>query len=153
MNALFVPDSRRVNNTWIGSIGITTYHSNKRTVLQFTADDQLVHVGARVQLDAKTVSKISFNDGKLTVLETPHNHTPKFPRVGVEFLDSQLHFTVAFVHNAHINVEWHNTGEPYESSKGVVGTFCVCVKESESGERERERERERVYDDIVSVVH
>ena len=125
MNALFVSDSQRVNNTWIGSIGITVYHNGRKTTsLQFTASDHTILLGSRVQLSANTVSKISFSRGKLTLVETPHNHTLKYPRVGVEFLDSDLKFTVAFIKNEHINLEWHSIGEPYIHSRGVVGKLA-----------------------------
>ena len=128
MNALFVPDARHKNNTWIGSIGITVYHNGRKmTSLEFTAEDQVIHVGTRVKLDAKTVKKLSFNHGKLTIVESPRHHSPKYPRVGVEFLDSELHFTVAFVKEQHIDLLWHSIGETYEDSRGVVGKKALSL--------------------------
>ena len=122
MNALFVPDSQRENNTWIGSIGITLYHDGKNTTtLKFTAADKLIHVGSIVELDAMTVRSISFNKGKLSIVESPHEHTPKYPSVRVDFVDSELSFTVAFIKNDHLDLAWHSSGEPYMNSRGVVG--------------------------------
>ena len=121
MNALFVPDSRRVNNTWIGSIGITVYHNGKKmTTLQFIAADKMIVVESRIELDAYTVGKITFNQGRFTVVYTSHR-TSSFPRVTIEFQDSDLKFTVAFVRDEHINLEWHSVGVPYMDSRGVVG--------------------------------
>lgn len=126
MNALFVPDSRHENNTWIGSIGITIYHNGRKmTSLKFTAEDQVIHVGTHVKLEAKTVKKLSFNHGKLTIVEAPRHSSPKYPRVGVEFLDSELHFTVAFVKEQHIDLLWHSVGETYEDTRGVVGKLRI----------------------------
>ena len=131
MNALFVPDSRHKNNTWIGSIGITVYHNGRKmTSLKFIAEDHMIHVGTRVKLEAKTVKKLSFNHGKLTIVEAPRHSSPKYPRVGVEFLDSELHFTVAFVKGQHIDLLWHSVGETYEDTRGVVGKFALISYQS-----------------------
>ena len=92
--------------------------------LTFTAADQMIRLGSGVeqQLYASSVSKISFNAGKVTISKNSPNHAPyKFPRVRVEFLDSDLEFTVAFIKNEHINLEWHSIGLPYLNSRGVVG--------------------------------
>ena len=121
MNALFVPDDTAYNNTWLGSIGISILDDGKKaTTLQFTAADQLVRIGERVQLDARTVKKLSFQKGKLSVVEVPSNHTPRYPRVQVEFIDSELDFTVRFAKNNHLDLYWHSTGL-FDNSRGVVG--------------------------------
>ena len=83
-NALFVPDDTAYNNTWLESIGIAFLdNGNKVTTLRFTAADGLVRIGERAQLDAKAVKKLSFNNGKLNVLEAPSNHTPRYPRASI----------------------------------------------------------------------
>ena len=89
--------------------------------LTFTAADQMIRLGSGVKLHASFVSKISFNAGKVTFAENSPNHAPNLPRVRVEFVDSDLKFTVAFVKNEHINLEWHSIGLPYFNSRGVVG--------------------------------
>ena len=119
MNALFVPDDTDYNNTWLGSIGISILGNG--TTLQFTAADGLVRIGERIQLDARTVKKLSFNKGKLSVLEVPSNHTQLHPRVRVEFIDSELDFTVRFAKNNHLDLYWHSTGLPFDDSTGIVG--------------------------------
>ena len=131
MNARFVPDDTAYNNTWLGSIGISILdNGNKVTTLQFTAADGLVRIGERAQLDARMVKKLSFNKDKLTVLGVPSNNTPCYPRVHVEFIDSELDFTVRFAKNNHLDLYWHSIGLPFKDSKGIVGeNFLVhaCV--------------------------
>ena len=136
MNARFVPDDTAYNNTWLGSIGISILdNGNKVTTLQFTAADGLVRIGERVQLNARTVKKLSFNNGKLTVLEAPSNHTPRYPRIHVEFINSELDFTIRFAKNNHLDLYWHSTGRPFDNSRGIVGESisltgaCICCKQ------------------------
>ena len=123
INALFIPDNTAYNNTWLGSIGISILdHGKKITTIQFTAADQRVKIGREgVQLDPRTVKKLSFNKGKLTVLEIPSNHSPRYPRIQVEVIDLELDFTVRFAKNNHLDLYWHSIGIPLEDSKGVVG--------------------------------
>ena len=122
MNALFVPDGTTYDNTWLGSIGITVLHEGKKmTTLQFTAADQLIKIGERVQLNAKTIKTLTFRSGKLSVLKVPSNITHRYPRVSVEFVDSGLDFTIGFAKDNHLDLYWHNAGAPSEESGGVVG--------------------------------
>ena len=124
MNAYFVPDATDYDNTWLGSIGVAGLHDEeKTTTLEFTAADQLVRIGERVQLDAKTIKKLSFNKGNLSILKVPSNHTQKYPCVEVEFIDSKLSFTVGFTKNSHLDLYWRSTGIPSKRSTGVVGRF------------------------------
>ena len=124
MNALFVPDATDYDNTWLGSIGVAALHDGKKTTtLQFTAADQLVRIGERVQLDAKTIKKLTFNKGELSILKVPSNHTQQYPRVQVDFIDSKLSFTIGFTKNSHLDLYWHSTGIPSKRSTGIVGRF------------------------------
>ena len=128
MNALFVPDDTNWDNTWLGSIGIVVLHDGqKMTTLQLTAADHLVRIGERARLDARTVEKLSFNNGKLTMDKVPSNHTRKYPRVQVEFVDSKLDFTIGFTKESHLDLYWHNTGIPSKSSTGIVGRFTSSM--------------------------
>ena len=122
MNALFVPDLTNWDNTWLGAIGITVLHEGKKiSTLEFVAVDQLVRIGEKIQIPANTIKKLIFKQGKLTILEVPSNHTPKYPRVQVHLVDTSLNFTVGFAKNNHLDLYWHSTGVPYEDSRGVVG--------------------------------
>lgn len=124
MNALFVPDDTDWDNTWLGSIGITIFHEGKKTTtLQFTAADQLIRIGERIQMEAKAIKKLTFHHGKLTMLEVPSDHTPRYPRVQVQCVEADLNFTIGFAKNGHLDLYWHSTGVPYESSRGIVGQF------------------------------
>ena len=122
MNALFVPDATDYDNTWLGSIGVAVLRDGKKTTtLQFTAADKLVRIGGRVQFDARTIKKLSFNKGVLSTLKVPSNHSQRYPRVEVEFIDSKFSFTVGFTKNGHLDLYWHSTGMLSERSTGVVG--------------------------------
>ena len=122
MNALFVPDDTDYDNTWLGSIGITVRHDGRKmATLQFTAADQLVRIGERVQLDARTVKKLIFRSGELSVLEFPLEHSPRYPHILVTFADSGIDFIVRYTNNDHLDLYWHNAGLPFKHSSGVVG--------------------------------
>ena len=122
MNALFVPDDTNYDNTWLGSIGITVHHDGKKvTTLMFTGADQLATIGERVQLDARTIEKLIFRSGELSLLEIPLEHSPRYPRIHVSFEDSGVDFVVSFTKNNHLDLYWHNTGIPSKHSNGVVG--------------------------------
>ena len=122
MNGLFVRDDTQYDNTWLGSIGIAVRHNGKKTTtIQLTAADQLVRIGERVKIEAKTVKKLSFQEGKLSMLEVPSNHTPRYPRVHVEFMETGLEFTIKFTKSNHLDLYWHNIRVPSKKSGGVVG--------------------------------
>ena len=121
MNALFVPDGTDFDNTWLGSIGISVLHDGKMTTLQFTAADQLVRIGERIQLNAKTIRGLTFRNGKLSLLQVPSNHTRRYPRIDVEFIDSGLEFTIRLTKNSHLDLSWNNTRIPSKESGGVIG--------------------------------
>ena len=128
MNALFVPDDTAYDNTWLGSIGITVHHNGKNvTTLQFIAADQLIRIGERVEFDAKTVKKLSFQEGKLTMLEVPSNHTPRYPSVDFKFIETGLEFTIKFTKTNHLDLYWHNIRVPSQKSGGVVGWSIISI--------------------------
>ena len=126
MNALFVPDDTTYDNTWLGSIGITVLHEDKKmTTLQFIATDHLVRIGERVQLDARTIKKLIFRSGELSILEIPLNHTPRYPHIHVTFIDSGFEFSIRFTKNDHLDLYWHNTGVPFKHSSGIIGNSLL----------------------------
>ena len=81
-------------------------------MLKFTAADQLVKIGEKVEFEAKTIKKLSFQEGKLTMLEVPSNYTPRYSRVHVEFIDTGLEFTIKFTKSNHLDLYWHNIRVP-----------------------------------------
>jgi len=63
MNAMFVPDSRREEVTWIGSIGIVVQNchykqSNAPYLLRFETKGKKIYIGDKVVLEAKNVEKL-----------------------------------------------------------------------------------------------
>ena len=101
MLSLF-PMPPTMNNTWLGSIGVAALHDgDETTTFQFTAADQLM-IGEKVLLDAKTIKKLTLNEGQLSVLKVPSNHTQQYPQVQVDFIDSKLSFTVGYTKNSHL---------------------------------------------------
>ena len=74
-----------------------------------------------MQFNAKTIKKLTFNKGQLSVLKVPFNHTQQYPRVQVDFIDSKLSFTVGYTKNSPLDLDWHSTGIPSKMSTGVVG--------------------------------
>ena len=122
MNALFVPDDTNYDNTWLGSIGITVHHDGKKvTTLKFIGAGQLVKIADRVRLDARTIEKLTFRSGELSLLKIPLERSPRYPRIHVSFEDSGVDFVVSFTKNNHLDLYWHNTGAPSKHSSGVVG--------------------------------
>ena len=132
MNALFVPDQTNWDNTWLGAIGVTVFHDGKKmSTIEFTAADQLVKIRRRrAPIVANTIKKISFHNGKLTLIKTPSNNKARYPRVQVELIDTNLNFTVRFAKNSHLDLHWHRTGEPFKAAKGVVGKFTASCERS-----------------------
>jgi hypothetical protein len=113
MNALFVPDATDYDNTWLGSIRVTALRDGKKTTTRrFTAANQLVRIGERLQFNAKTIKKLTFNNGELSVLKVPSNHSQLYPRMLVDIKDSKLSLTVGFIKNTHLDLYWHSTRTP-----------------------------------------
>ena len=124
MNALFIGDQTNWDNTWLGAIGVTVLHDGKKmSTIEFTAADQLVKIGGKVPLRARSVKRLTFRNNKLTILEVPPSHYPTYPRVLVQLVDADLNFTVTFTKGNHLDLYWHSTGTPYEGSRGIVGQF------------------------------
>ena len=124
MNAMFVPDSRREEVTWLGSIGIIVHKSSYRrsngTALRFEAKDKTIHIGDKITLEARNIEKLTFTDGKLIISEAPPTEGFKYPAVYVDLKDVELSFTIKFM-NEHLDLFWHSTGQVVEDSHGIIG--------------------------------
>ena len=87
MNAMFVPDSRREEVTWLGSIGIVVWNSGYKmsnaTYLRFETMGKKIYIGDKVVLEAKNIEKLSFKNGKLTISEAPPAEGFKYPSVEI----------------------------------------------------------------------
>ena len=130
MNAMFVPDSRRKEVTWLGSIGVVVpnshYQDSNMTRLKFDVDTKEVHIGEKVTLKAKNIDELTFRNGKLTISEAPPKTRFRYPAVKVNLEDAEMSFTIKFTGN-HLDMFWHHVGERTESSHGLIGKYFVYI--------------------------
>ena len=126
MNAMFVPDSRREEVTWLGSMGIivqnSQYKNSNATYLRFETKGKKIYVGNKVALQAKNIEKLGFNKGKMTISEAPPYEGFRYPSVLVDLRDVGLNFTIKFL-NEHLDLFWHKTGKRIKESHGIIGEF------------------------------
>ena len=132
MNAMFVPDSRREEVTWLGSMGIvihsSSYKKSNSTALRFEAKVNTIHIGDEIILKARNIEKLTFSGGKLTISEAPPLEGFKYPAVHVDLKDVGLSFTIKFM-NEHLDLFWHSTGQAIGDSHGIIGELSspVCT--------------------------
>lgn len=127
MNAKFVPDSRRSEVTWIGSLGmvVRSKKANTTSKLRFEASSKTVHVGDKVNLKAQSVKKLTFNNGKLTITESdPSIRKHTNPQVEVDLKDVGISFTVTFV-KSHLDMTWNKVKPQPKDSHGIIGEQCT----------------------------
>ena len=124
MNAMFVPDSRREEVTWLGSIGLVIHNSaykrSNDTALRFEAKGKMIHIGDKITLKARKIGKLTFSNGKLTISEAPPVEGFKYPAVLIDIQDAALSFTIKFM-NQHLDLFWHSTGQVITDSHGIIG--------------------------------
>ena len=135
INALFIPDAKREEVTWIGSLGVVTHprHSGRgnRTYISFFTDNSSITVThlfgkgedkqwRTVSLKSTRVSSISLSNGEMWV--TRRTGSTKQPTVEVTLSDVKLNFTVKFV-GSHLDMFWQEVGEQPELSHGLIGQF------------------------------
>ena len=128
MNAMFLPDSRRSEVTWMGSIGITVMNSGYKnfksntTSLRFVAKENMVYIGDKVVLLARNIEKLTFTNGKMNISEAPPVEGFKYPEVLVDLQDVSLSFSIKFM-NEHLDIFWRSTGVQTVNSHGLIGMF------------------------------
>ena len=126
MNARFVPDSRREEVTWLGSIGMVVQNSaymdrsSNKTKLRFEAIENMIYIGDKVALQARNIEKMVFKNGKLVISEAPPVEGFKYPSVFVDLQDVDLSFTIKFM-NEHLDLFWQTTGAKTSNSHGLIG--------------------------------
>lgn len=127
MNSKFVPDARRSEVTWLGSMGIivkdSKYKGVNSTSLRFDSSDKSIHIGDKVTLKAKNIEKLTFADGKLTISEAPPATGFRYPSVMVDLRDVEISFTIKFT-NQHLDMYWHSTGKKITDSHGLIGKLA-----------------------------
>ena len=124
MNAKFVPDSRRSEVTWMGTMGIIVHHNSyggsNMTKLRFEVSSKTVHIGDKVNLQARNIEKLTFKNGKLTISEAPPVVGYKVPSIYVDLEDVEVTFTMKFM-KEHLDIYWHRTGMKITDSHGLIG--------------------------------
>ena len=125
MNAMFVPDSRRDEVTWLGSMGVIVkngYRKSNSTALRFEALEKKIYINDKVVLEPRNVEKLTFTNGKLTISEAPPMEGFKYPKVYVDLQDVGLSFSIQFLAE-HLDLFWHSTGQQTLNSHGIIGTL------------------------------
>ncbi|XP_064396499.1 uncharacterized protein LOC135343434 [Halichondria panicea] len=124
MNARFIPDPKREEVTWIGSLGIVVTSSTKMnaTRIRFEAEDKMIYIGEKLSLHVKKIDRLTFTNGKLTISEALRDKKEKRFRVHVELVDIGLSFCVDFV-KGHLDMTWNKVGKQPANSHGIIGQF------------------------------
>ena len=132
MNAKFVPDARREEVTWLGSMGIIVKgmkygdKSINNTKLRFEVDEK-IFIGDKIVLEPRNIDKLTFKNGKLLISEVPPLEGFRYPSVFVDLTDVGLSFTIKFLKD-HLDLFWHTTAVQLSNSHGIIGMrVCVCV--------------------------
>ena len=126
MNAMFVPDSRRTEVTWLGSIGVVVpnshYQGSNMTRLKFDVDTKEVHIGEKVTLKAKSIATLTFQNGKLTISEAPPKIKFEYrPAVKVNLEDASLSSSLGTT----LTCSGTMWGGRMESFHGIIGKVFV----------------------------
>ena len=123
VNALFVPDSRREEVTWIGAMGIVAkgsrYKKLNDTKLRFMAEEEKIYLGEKAVIDARGVGKIHLARGKLTLEENERDDG--MIEVEVVLEDVGLEFCVRFVKRSHLDMIWKKVVQQSQESHGLIG--------------------------------
>ena len=129
MNAMFVPDARREEVTWLGTMGIVIknsgYKKSNMTKLRFEAIKNKIYIDNQMSLDARNIEKITFEGGKLKISEAPPTEGYKQPLVRIDLKDVELSFSIKFM-TEHLDLYWHSTGQKLTDSHGLIG-MCTYI--------------------------
>ena len=127
MNAKFVPDSRREEVTWIGSLGLVIHTSNYRgdngTSIRLESLTPSISINNKVKLHPARIDQIAVIDGKLRVSEVAH-FSKGFKYPSVRFNVTGISFSVMFKRE-HLDLFWHSTKQQTENSHGLIGTLKI----------------------------
>ena len=123
MNAKFIPDSQRSEVTWIGSLGmvVRSKKANTTSKMRFEASSKIIYIGDKISLDAQSVKRLTFANGKVSVAESdPNTRRSEYPQVEVDLQDVGIAFTVRFVKD-HIDMVWNKVRKQSKDSHGIIG--------------------------------
>ena len=129
INAKFVPDSKRKNVTWIGSLGVVfikalKYGGSRVTYFKFDAQSHTVHVGKELIIKANTINELISYNGNLSI--TKHHGSPSpssRPVVTIHLREVGLNLTVKF-EGEHLDMSWQSAVKSW-NSHGLVGELIV----------------------------
>ena len=125
MNANFVPDSKRPEVTWMGTIGVVLgralhYKHSRVTGFKFDSKKHAVHIGKEITLPASALKEISSENGSISIIRKNDRVSASLhPAVKLHLKDVGLHFTIKY-ENGHLDMIWHN---PISGSNchGLIG--------------------------------
>ncbi len=123
MNAVFAPDSRRHEVTWIGTLCAVAKKLTNNSVaskLKFVARPRKIYIGNKVTLNPKDIEKIVVKNGRVSISQSEPTIGFKYPLGLVVLVDSGLKFTVRFM-NEHLDMFWHSTALQRSDSHGLIG--------------------------------
>ncbi len=126
MNALFSPDSKKEEITWIGALGIIAKHANRanyQVAVSFTARPPRIEFND-VKVFPESIGQIRFNKGRVYISDRSSPLLPGvYPSVLINIEDAGVNFTVHFM-NEHLDLFWHNTSyhdHTLQDSHGLIG--------------------------------
>lgn len=124
MNALFIPDSRREEVTWIGSLGLVIHGSNfrgdNRTSIRLESLPRpSLSINDKIKLHPADIDQIAVMNGKLRISEVAH-FSKGFRYPSVRFNVAGISFSVVFKRE-HLDLFWHSTKQQTENSHGIIG--------------------------------
>ena len=122
MNAMFVPDSRREEVTWIGSLGLTirgaSYLRRNGTAIRLESKPPRIVINDNVKLDPRDIDLIKVVNRKLRLTNSEFIEGFKYPSVNFDV--GGISFTVVFKRE-HLDLFWHSTHQQIENSHGLIG--------------------------------
>ena len=126
INAKFIPDSKRADVTWMGSIGVVMskplyYRGSKVTHFKFDAEARTVHIGNVISLDAKAVKGIASENGSINIAEEISD--THHPAVNFDLKETGLHFTIKY-DGEHLDIFWQH-GFKDGHSHGLIGEATI----------------------------
>ena len=137
MNALFVPDTVRSEVTWFGSLGViikdSPFKKTNTTKLRFLAHEKEVYIGESIKLNAKSVEKLTFAKGKMTITEVKKGMEVSKPEIQVSLEDVGIDFSVRYT-KSHLDMIWNSIGQQPKESHGIIGTLSnQCINHESMG--------------------
>lgn len=130
LNAIFAPDSRREEVTWIGTLGVIAKNltsNGTMSKLKFVARPRRIFIDDKATLYPKNINKIVVKNGRVSISQSEPTIGFRYPSVLVILVDSGLTFTIRFM-NEHLDMFWHSTAQQHSHSHGLIGKDMCILK-------------------------